>query len=120
MPKTILIVEDYDDTRELMRIALSSSGYNVIEAINGVSAIEKIHEKRPDLIFMDIAMPEMDGITATRIIRNEIEENYVPIICLTAHSQKYYQEAIDAGCDEVITKPFDPSVLMSTVTRYLP
>ena len=121
MRKIILVVEDYDDSRELIKFMLETLGHEVLEATNGSEAIEFARSEHPDLILMDIAMPVMDGITATRKIRMLSEDNlsHVPIICLTAHINSYLQEALDAGCNEVVGKPINLTVLQPLVQQYL-
>lgn len=121
MRKIILVVEDYDDSRELIKYMLESLGHQVLEATNGSEAVEYARQEHPDLILMDIAMPIMDGIAATRAIRESTEDNlaHVPIICLTAHINSYLQEALDAGCNEVVGKPINMLALQPLVQQYL-
>jgi CheY-like chemotaxis protein len=119
MPKKILIVEDYEDSREFMKILLQTYGYSVLEAGDGIEAVETFKKQAPDLILMDIAMPEMDGLTATKIIRKLAVGAEVPIIALTANSNTFYREAIAAGCNEVIKKPFEEKKLKSLLKFYL-
>jgi CheY-like chemotaxis protein len=118
MPK-ILVVEDYPDAREILRIMLEVSGYAVIEAANGNEAVKFTLENHPDLILMDISLPDLDGITATRAIRASGDHiSQTPIICLTAHSSKYKEDALAAGANEVIGKPFDPLKWLSVIASY--
>lgn len=121
MRKIILVVEDYDDSRELIKFMLESLGHQVLEATNGSEAVEYARQEHPDLILMDIAMPIMDGIAATKAIRelNEDKLAHVPIICLTAHINSYLQEALDAGCNEVVGKPINMLALQPLVQQYL-
>lgn len=119
MPKKILIVEDYEDTRGFMRILLESYGYQVIEANDGIEAIDKVKRFHPDLILMDISLPFVDGLTATRAIREFDAESKVPIIALTAFGKSFYDKAIEAGCDDLINKPFDIDRLEPILNRYL-
>lgn len=121
MRKIILVVEDYDDSRELIKYMLESLGHEVVEATNGSEAVDCARQEHPDLILMDIAMPIMDGIAATRAIRMFSEDNLaqVPIICLTAHINSYLQEALDAGCNEVVGKPINMTALQPLVQQYL-
>jgi CheY-like chemotaxis protein len=107
MAKTVLIVEDYDDTREFMKILLESYGYIVIEAADGIEAIDRVKQYHPDLILMDISLPVVDGLTVTRAIRDFAADSHVPIIAVTAFGKTYYNKAIEAGCNDLIQKPID-------------
>jgi two-component system cell cycle response regulator DivK len=105
---TILIVEDVDDTRYFMRLALEQLGYSVIEAEDGEKAIEIALRERPDIILMDLSLPVMDGIAATTSIRSNEEMREVPIIALTAHQKVDLRtEAKASGFNAYVTKPFD-------------
>lgn len=120
MPKTILLVEDTEDTRQVMKFALERKGYEVLEAVDGYEAVDVTLEKRPDLILMDMSLPLMDGLSATRIIRGmEDESAEVPIIVITAHSHYYAEKALEAGCDAVISKPIDFAILDTFLSEYL-
>ena len=119
MKRTVLIVEDYDDTRFCMNLILESYGYQVIEASNGLEAIESLKDNFPDLILMDISMPVMDGITATKTIRKSKQGGEIPILAVTAHGKKFFEEAMDAGCNDLIEKPVDFDSLKSVLNQYL-
>ncbi len=120
MGKVILIAEDYDDSRDYMVFLLKSYGFEVYEAKNGLEAIEIAKEYHPDLILMDIGMPIMDGLTATRIIRNSKEPiATTPIIALTAFDDSFKEKAKKAGCNYFMTKPIDFDVLEPIIERYL-
>jgi two-component system cell cycle response regulator DivK len=116
--KTVLIVEAYADVRALMKFLVRRYGYTVIEAADGYEAVEQTKEHCLDLILMDISMPLMDGLEATRIIRTLKGYCNTPIIALTAHDKAFYQRAIHAGCDEVIGKPLDFDVLEDLLKRH--
>jgi len=116
----ILLVEDYEDSRYLTKLLLEMLGYSVIEAADGREAVELALQKNPGLILMDIGLPEMDGITATKIIRASDELADVPVVFITAHSDKYKEDAVRAGCNEIVSKPIDLETLKSVVTHYLP
>ncbi len=110
--KTILVVDDFDDTRLMMRLWLERRGYKVIEASDGVQAFEVARRESPDLIIMDIEMPEMDGLAATRRIRSEEHLAVVPIVAVSAYGAEHWRErAIEAGCNEYVSTPFDPAQL---------
>jgi CheY-like chemotaxis protein len=119
MSKTVLVVEDYDDTRRLYKKMLEEIGFSVIEADDGYEALEQFIEEHPDLILMDMALPGMDGVAATRHIKEMKETINVPIIGITAHGNFYNEKAIEAGCDAIITKPIDLNKLTSIISLYL-
>ena len=119
MPYIILLVDDSEDTRELMRFLLEALGYEVVEAANGSEAVECTKETHPDLILMDIAMPVMDGITATTKIRELEEGKNIPVIAVTGHTNWYQEEALKAGCNKVMSKPLDHSSLEKVMSHYL-
>jgi len=119
MVKTVLIVEDYEDTREFMKILLESYGYRVIEAADGIEAIDRVRQYHPDLILMDISLPFVDGLTATRTIRDFAADSQVPIIAVTAFGKIYYSKAIAAGCNDLIDKPVDFDALEPILRSYL-
>ena len=105
---TILIVEDVDDTRYFMRLALEQLGYSVIEAEDGAQGVEIALRERPDIILMDLSLPLLDGIAATTSIRGNEEMREVPIIALTAHQELDLRtEAKASGFNAYVTKPID-------------
>jgi CheY-like chemotaxis protein len=103
--KTVLVVEDFDDIRDAMKILVELQGYRVLTATDGREAIEKAREFHPDLILMDLAMPLIDGIEATKQIRSDPSVSAIPIIAVTSFSSFYHDEALAAGCNSVIEKP---------------
>ena len=118
---TIMVVEDYDDTRVLLRKSLESLGYNVVEASNGQEAVDIADRTRPDLILMDLDLPILDGIAATQCIRQKPELVSVPIVAVTAYPMSYsHVKAFARGCDEYMRKPIDMTELERIVARYLP
>lgn len=119
MPKKVLIVEDYADVRAMMKFLVRRYGYEVFEASDGYEAVNLAKSCRPDLILMDLAMPELDGLTATALIRNAIGINDVPIVALSAYGDLNYKRAIDAGCNAVINKPLDFKELENCFELYL-
>ena len=119
MPKTVLIVEDYADIRTMMKFLLQRFGYDVIEAADGNEAVESVKQNHPDLILMDLSLPNMDGLTATQIIRKCDGYGKVPIIAVTAYGNSYYRRAIEAGCDDLINKPLDFNNLEPILEQYL-
>ncbi|MDQ3799044.1 MAG: response regulator [Acidobacteriota bacterium] len=117
--KKVLIVEDYDDTRDLMKFLVESYGYQVIEATDGIEAVDKVKQLHPDLILMDISLPMVDGLTATKFIRQVAPASEVPIIAVTAFGSSYYKKAIEAGCNDLIPKPLDFDTLEPIINQYL-
>jgi len=119
MRKTILLVEDTEDTRNVMKILLEMFGYTVIEAEDGRQAVESAKKSHLDLILMDISMPVMDGLTATKEIRKLKKRTKIPIIAVTAHGKQFYKRAIEAGCNDLISKPIDFNKLQPFIEQYL-
>ena len=119
MSKTVLIVEDLPDIRTMMKFLVQSYGYKVIEAADGIEAVESVQKIIPDLILMDLSLPKMDGLTATQTIRKCDGLGKVPIIAVTAYGNSYYRRAIEAGCDDLINKPLDFDNLEPLLQQYL-
>jgi two-component system, cell cycle response regulator DivK len=117
---TILYVEDNPDNRTLVRRILLSEDYGLLEAQNAAQALEVLKETRPDLILMDINMPDMDGYTLTSRIKTMPGFERVPIIALTANVMRGDKEkTLEAGCDGYIQKPLDIDQLLREVARFL-
>jgi two-component system, cell cycle response regulator DivK len=109
---TILVVDDFDDTRLLLRTWLERKGYRVIEAHNGRQAVEEAESSCPDLIIMDVEMPELDGLSATRQIRKVEKLGDVPVLAVSAYGAEQFRlEALAAGCNEYVSTPFEPAEL---------
>jgi two-component system cell cycle response regulator DivK len=119
MSKIILIVEDYNDTREIIRVWVEMWGFLAVEAVNGLEAIECVKEARPDLVLMDIGLPLMDGLVATHHIRELSEGKNIPIIAITAYGDGFDEQAFQAGCNKVIGKPFEADFLRQIISDYL-
>jgi len=117
---TVLLVEDTEDNRFMMRRLLEMAGYGVVEATNGEEAVRLAKSERPDLILMDLSLPVIDGLAATRAIRKLDGFGKVPIVAVSAHDTSDFQtDAITAGCDSYITKPIDFSQLEVLIARLL-
>lgn len=117
----VLIVEDNMDTYELVRFILEKNGYDTFLAMNGRDGVNAADKQKPDLIIMDLQMPEMDGWTATRLIKENRTTSPIPLIALTAHALPGdRQRAFESGCDDYITKPMDLIELVETVDRWMP
>ncbi len=117
---TILLVEDTEDNRFMMRRLLEMSGYEVVEATNGEEAVRLAQSERPQLILMDLSLPVLDGLAATRAIRKINGLERTPIVAVSAHDTSDFQsEALAAGCNSYITKPIDFNDLETLITRLL-
>jgi two-component system, cell cycle response regulator DivK len=117
---TILVVEDTLDSRELMRFILEAEGYRVLEAENGLVAVDTAQREQPDAILMDMSLPLMDGCQATRQIRKLPKLRTTPIIACTAHNQwSWRAKAILAGCTDFLTKPLETNLLLEMLSHYL-
>lgn len=107
MSKKVLLVEDSSDTRQMMKFLLTDYGYDVIEAADGIDAVDQAVEEAPDLILMDISMPIADGIFAVESIRQHKRLKKIPIIAVTAYGDLYKDKALDAGCNALLQKPLN-------------
>jgi len=116
----VLVVEDYQDAREMYAAYLQFSGYRVAEATNGIEAIERALELMPDIILMDLALPKMDGWEATRRLKSDDRTKHIPVVALTGHALPGHSEgARQAGCDSFVTKPCLPDALVAEIKRML-
>jgi two-component system cell cycle response regulator DivK len=117
--RTILIVDDNRDGRELAAKILKAKGFRIIEAIDGEDALQKVMEK-PDLVLMDISLPKLDGYEVTRRLKSQEIYKDIPVIALTAHAMKGDREkALAAGCDGYIPKPINIRELPDQVEKFL-
>lgn len=121
MRKTVLVVDDSDETRLMLLRMLQGEGYSSVEARNGVEALAKVDECAPDLIIMDLNMPHLDGLTATERIRQYREHRFgIPILAITAFDTYGMKEAaIEAGCNEYLLKPLDLDQLGNLLREHL-
>jgi two-component system, cell cycle response regulator DivK len=118
--RTVLLVEDTEDNRFMMRRLLEMTGYRVIEAHNGEEAVQTTERERPDLVLMDLSLPVIDGLEATRIIRGSPRLKRIPIVAVSAHEKADFQaEALQAGCDAYVTKPIDFNELEVLIAELL-
>jgi len=116
----ILVVDDYQDAREMYAEYLQYSGFRVAEARNGNEAVTQARSLKPDLILMDLSLPGMDGWEATRVLKADEETRHIPIVALTGHALAGASEgARKAGCDSFVTKPCLPDDLVVEVRRML-
>ena len=116
---TILIAEDYDDNRELLRLILSSAKYEVREATNGLECVVSAHQDPPDLIMVDLSMPVLDGWEAFKILRADPTTAHIPCIAFTAYSESDCERALKAGFDAFVGKPFRTEAMLETISRVL-
>jgi two-component system cell cycle response regulator DivK len=120
MIKTILVIEDHDDNRRIMRDLFTSRAYKVIEAVTGTEGVAMAQTHSPDLILMDIQLPGIDGYEATRRIKSISSIKDIPIIAVTSYALSGDdKKAYEAGCDDYVTKPFSPRELLKKVQKYL-
>jgi two-component system, cell cycle response regulator DivK len=121
MSKRILVVEDQEDNRQILRDLLGNAGYELVEAADGAQALAAYAKQRRDLILMDIQLPVMDGYETTRRIRGDPESKAIPIIAVTSYALAGDEsKALAAGCNAYITKPYSPRALLAKVREYLP
>ncbi|HVG30219.1 MAG TPA: response regulator [Pyrinomonadaceae bacterium] len=116
----VLVVEDFEDNRFMMRRLLEMSGYRVVEAVNGEQAVETAVGEQPDLILMDLSLPKLDGLAATRRIRQHDALSQTPIVAVSAHdTTDFHADALAAGCNEYVTKPIDFDQLEALLKKLL-
>lgn len=116
----VLVVDDYQDAREMCSEYLTFSGFRVAEARDGFEALEKAFELRPDVILMDLSLPGMDGWEATRRLKKDDRTRKIPVIALTGHALAGHSDgAKQAGCDSFLTKPCLPDAMVAEVRRML-
>jgi two-component system cell cycle response regulator DivK len=117
----ILVVEDQEDNRRILRDLLTSAGYAVLEAVTGEEGVRRALAERPDLILMDIQLPGLDGYEATRRIKADPALRDTPLIAVTSYALSGDEaKARAAGADDYVTKPFSPRVLLAKVRAHLP
>jgi len=120
MNKTILVIEDHEDNRRIMRDLLMSAGYEVIEAVTGEEGVTAAETHRPDLILMDVQLPGLDGYEATRRIKANPSLQKVPVIIVTSYALSGDDvKAFEAGCDAYVSKPFSPRELLAKIREFL-
>jgi two-component system, cell cycle response regulator DivK len=121
MTKRILVVEDQEDNRRIIRDLLMSAGYELIEAADGEAGVRLAETERPDLILMDIQLPVLDGHEATRRIKSNPELSAIPIIVVTSYALSGDDvKAMEAGSDAYVAKPFSPRQLLTKIREFLP
>lgn len=120
MAKVVLVVEDQDDNRRIVRDLLTTSGIEVIEAITGLEGVQLARTHHPDLILMDIQLPGIDGYEATRQIKTDPSLKHIPILVVTSYALSGDDtKAFEAGCDAYIAKPYSPRELLIRIQEFL-
>ena len=120
MSKKILVVEDTEDNRQILRDLLGMAGYEMVEAHNGAEGVAMASEHKPDLILMDIQMPVMDGYEATRRLKADPALNSIPVVAVTSYALSGDEaKARAAGCDDYIAKPYSPRQMLAKVRGIL-
>jgi len=120
MSRRILVVEDHEENRRIIRDLLTSAGFEMIEALTGEDGVRAADAERPDLILMDIQLPGLDGYEATRRIKANPALRPIPIIAVTSYALSGDEvKAREAGCDDYVTKPFSPRALLAKVREHL-
>jgi two-component system cell cycle response regulator DivK len=121
MSKCILLIEDQEDNRRIVRDLLTSVGFDLIEAVTGEDGVAMADKHRPDLIIMDVLLPGLNGYDATRLIKAKPELRQIPIIAVTSYALSGDDiKAREAGCDAYISKPFSPRELLAKIREFLP
>lgn len=121
MTKRILLVEDEEDNRRILKDLLTSKGYTIIEALTGLEGVEQATANRPDMIIMDIQLPGIDGYEATRRIKADPFLRHIPIIIVTSYALGDDDtKSFAAGCNDYVAKPFSPRELLKRIEKLLP
>jgi two-component system cell cycle response regulator DivK len=121
MTRRILVVEDQEDNRRILRDLLTNAGFALVEATTGEEGVLAAAQHRPDLILMDVQMPVLDGYEATRRIKTQPELKHIPIIVVTSYALSGEDvKAREAGADAYVSKPFSPRQLLATIRGFLP
>lgn len=121
MPPKVLIVEDNELSRDMLSRRLRRKGYEVLVAVDGGEGVAMVKKEKPDIVLMDLSLPDMDGWYATRVLKENEATAGIPVIALTAHAMSGDREkALEAGCDDYDTKPIDLRRLLSKINRFVP
>jgi two-component system cell cycle response regulator DivK len=121
MPPKVLIVEDNELSRDMLSRRLRRKGYEVLVAVDGGEGVAMVKKEKPDIVLMDLSLPDMDGWYATRVLKENEATASIPVIALTAHAMSGDREkALEAGCDDYDTKPIDLRRLLSKINRFVP
>jgi two-component system, cell cycle response regulator DivK len=120
MTKRILVIEDTEDNRQIVRDLLESAGYELIEALDGLEGVAAAEREHPDLILMDIQLPEVSGLQVTKWIKQDTGLKHIPVVAVTAFAMKGDEEKIrEGGCEAYLAKPISVMSFLQTVERFL-
>ena len=120
MPKTVLIVEDNELNMKLFHDLLQANGFNTIETRNGIEALDLARKHKPDLILMDIQLPEVSGLEVTKCIKEDDELKSIPVVAVTAFAMKGDEERIrQGGCEAYLSKPISVAKFLETVRHFV-
>ena len=120
MTKRVLVVEDHEDNRQILRDLLENAGYDMIEAKDGEEALMAAASQRPDLILMDIQLPEVSGLEVTKWLKDDDELRSIPVIAVTAFAMKGDEERIrEGGCEAYLSKPISVGKFIETIRHFL-
>jgi two-component system cell cycle response regulator DivK len=118
--RRILVVEDNDDNRRILHDLLTHAGYEVVEAVTGSAGVLAAHRERPDLILMDVQLPDIDGYETTRLLKADPELSKIPVIAVTSYALSGDERrAVQAGCSGYVSKPFSPRTLLEKIREYV-
>ena len=118
--RTILVVEDQEDNRQILRDLLESAGFRMIEAHDGAQALAMARSERPDLILMDIQLPEVSGLEVTKWLKDDQDLKRIPVVAVTAFAMKGDEERIrEGGCEAYLSKPISVGKFIETVRRFI-
>ena len=121
MSRRILVIEDHEENRRILRDLLGSASYEMIEAVTGEEGLRMAETREPDLILMDIQLPGLDGYEVTRRIKANLALRHIPIIAVTSYALSGDDvKAFEAGCDAYFAKPYDPIALLDKIREYVP
>ena len=120
MPKTVLIVEDNDLNMKLFNDLLEAHGYGTLQARDGFGVLSQTREHRPDLILMDVQLPDMSGLEVARLLKQDNEVRHIPVVAVTAFAMKGDEQSVrDAGCDGYLSKPISITGFLEMVRQYI-
>ena len=120
MPKKVLIVEDNELNMKLFHDLLEAQGYDILETREGLQALSLAREHRPDLILMDIQLPEISGLEVTKWLKEDDELSHIPVVAVTAFAMKGDEERIrEGGCEAYLSKPISVTLFLDTVKKFL-
>jgi two-component system cell cycle response regulator DivK len=118
--KRVLVVEDNEDNMYLIKFILENNDLEVILAVTGLDGFEKTRTEKPDIVLMDIQLPDINGLEVTRMIRQEESCKSIPVVAISSYAMTGdKQRALDAGCSGYVEKPIDPETIMNIIFEYL-